>query len=157
MNKKPICIQCQTSMKCIEIGANLFEMFQDPPRPYKLWSVDVYRCNGCGCKTIGGWSNRAFEHYEEDFEHRVTWAEDPDNPNTLIRVYEKPQPFYRPMSAPEKVMLAALMDISNGPGDDHIDIAQQTIKAVNELFQKLNVKEVMSNEAGNAEEAKKPI
>lgn len=53
----------------------------------------------------------------------------------------------RSMTEPEKLMLAALLDISKDPyseGDEHganIDIAQQTIKAVNELFQKSNVKE----------------
>jgi hypothetical protein len=40
--------------------------------PYKLWSGDLYECEGCGSQTIVGVGHhRIAEHYEPDFKEKV--------------------------------------------------------------------------------------
>jgi len=41
-------------------------------KPYKLWSGDKWRCEGCGAEVISGVGfNPVAEHYQPDFAERA--------------------------------------------------------------------------------------
>ena len=93
---KPICVPCQRFYRMTTIGYYFIEGMpkggeteeaRRPPAgnerpdlwtPYKLWSGDLWRCEGCGHQVIHGTSrNPIAEHYEPSFaEHVATLGAD---------------------------------------------------------------------------------
>src|SRR5271165_5090346 len=81
---KPICVPCQRFFRMIKSGFYFIEGMPisgigrpsqpgtaEPERwrPYKLWSGDKWKCEGCGTEIISGVGmNPVSEHYQEDFE-----------------------------------------------------------------------------------------
>lgn len=49
-----ICGECNFQMRVIEMGVDLIETSGDPPRPYQLYSADLYCCPLCGKKVVAG-------------------------------------------------------------------------------------------------------
>jgi rubredoxin len=77
---KPICVKCQRFYRCKKTGLYFIEGMPDsndtPPgtrfdsewKPYKLWSGDLWQCQGCGHEVISGVGrNPVLEHYEPGF------------------------------------------------------------------------------------------
>jgi hypothetical protein len=67
---KLVCVDCQTELSILKSGGYVIETFGNPehPKPYKIWSADVWECPGCHKKIVAGFSNHPLgEHYEGDF------------------------------------------------------------------------------------------
>jgi hypothetical protein len=77
---KPVCVPCQRFFRMIKSGVYFTEGMPtdnqaepgtaDPDKwtPYKLWSGDRWRCNGCGAEIISGVGHSAIaEHYQDGF------------------------------------------------------------------------------------------
>lgn len=78
----PACVPCGRFYRAHKTGARLLEMMpvtsDTPPGlaneanwdPYKIWSCDLWRCEGCGSVIATGYGlNRIAEHYEPEFEY----------------------------------------------------------------------------------------
>jgi hypothetical protein len=66
---KMVCADCQTELKIETSGIYVFEMFCEPPKVYKIWCADEWKCHGCGKTVIAGFGSGAIaEHFEEEFE-----------------------------------------------------------------------------------------
>lgn len=81
---KPICVPCQRFYHCKQNGFSFVEQAPitndakpgtaEPENwePYKLWSGDLYECEGCGAQIVSGVAKSPIaEHYESDFAERV--------------------------------------------------------------------------------------
>lgn len=72
---KPICGTCSREFTKIRSGVPVIEMMSEK-RPYKIWSVDLWKCFSCNIKIYEGYGNEpVIEHFEEGFEERVTEAQ----------------------------------------------------------------------------------
>lgn len=85
MSLKPVCIPCQRFFRCIKTGFYFTEGMpkgRDPEQgpvppgtshpelwePYKVWSGDKYRCEGCGAEIVSGFGRNPIRvQHEEDF------------------------------------------------------------------------------------------
>jgi hypothetical protein len=82
MHKKPVCVSCQQFYRRIKTGVWVIEGMpacgkSSPPpgtaqpeswRPYKLWHADLFECQGCKTRIIGGFgSEPVTEHYKDGF------------------------------------------------------------------------------------------
>jgi hypothetical protein len=78
---KPICVKCKRFFKPHRTGVWPLEQMPTVSgaqpgtreeaawQPYKIWSADLYRCEGCGGEIIVGFGqNRVSEHFEADFD-----------------------------------------------------------------------------------------
>lgn len=77
---KPICVPCQRFFRPIHTGFMLTEGMptqgakpgtSEPEKwlPYKLWSGDKYKCEGCGAEIVSGFGREAIRvQHESDFE-----------------------------------------------------------------------------------------
>jgi hypothetical protein len=78
---KPVCVPCHRFYRCIKSGFYFIEGMplnnharpgnSEPDwwKPYKLWSGDKWRCEGCGHEIISGTgAGPIAEHYQTDFE-----------------------------------------------------------------------------------------
>lgn len=85
---KPICVPCQRFMRAKRNG---FYFVEGKPyggleawdgqsgkdsvgwTAYKLWVGDLWECPGCHTQTVAGVAHsRVAEHYENDFEDKLT-------------------------------------------------------------------------------------
>lgn len=79
---KPICVPCQRFYRCVKTGFYFTEGMPVGPdraqpglaepekwKPYKLWSGDRWRCEGCGSEIVSGVAGSpiAVQH-ETDFK-----------------------------------------------------------------------------------------
>jgi hypothetical protein len=92
MNKL-ICVHCQTEFRVKSNDVYLVEMFNDPPRPYKIWSADSWECPGCGSVVLSGFSQECWEHFETDFAYHLEMIKkkEKDGHCTIVYDFEKPQ------------------------------------------------------------------
>lgn len=77
---KPICVSCEVEYRPKRNGTPVIEMFSDPPRPYKIWNADTWRCPSCGHEIVKGYSLKPIAiHFEEGFEemYRQVMGQDP--------------------------------------------------------------------------------
>ena len=80
---KPICVSCQRFYRCKKSGFYFIEGMPvaGPSRPpagveadsqwtdYKLWSGDLWECEGCGHTLVSGVGKAPIaEHYMSDFQ-----------------------------------------------------------------------------------------
>lgn len=78
---KPICVSCQRFYRPIKNGFYFIEGMptengakagtSEPEKwkPYKLWSGDLWSCDGCGSTIVVGTGRSPIsEHYMENFE-----------------------------------------------------------------------------------------
>lgn len=79
---KPVCVACQRFYRMKKSGFYFIEAMPVPGvrhaeagtahpeqwTPYKVWSGDLWECQGCGHQLVSG-TGRApiIEHYQEDF------------------------------------------------------------------------------------------
>jgi hypothetical protein len=83
---KPICVGCQRFYRMKKAGYYFIEAkpkighgFPPPGtaapqdwEPYKLWSGDLWECQGCGHDLISGVGYQPVaEYYQEEFDHAV--------------------------------------------------------------------------------------
>ncbi len=81
---KPVCVPCQRFFRpkkngfyfteCMPViaGALPGKMAPENWKPYKLWSGDLWKCEGCGTEIVNGVGRGPIrEHFEGDF-HKVT-------------------------------------------------------------------------------------
>lgn len=83
MPLKPICTKCHTFFRPYRNGQQFLEGMPkgnaspglvEPERwdPYKLWSGDVWQCNGCNAQIIVGTGQQPIsEHYMPDFAEMI--------------------------------------------------------------------------------------
>ena len=65
----PTCVQCQVGFDRIKSGIFLVEMFNDPPRPYKVWHADLWECQKCEEQIVSGYGQGPLsEHFQEHFD-----------------------------------------------------------------------------------------
>lgn len=77
---KPICVLCQRFFRMVKAGYYFTEMMpksgrplpgtQQPDRwtPYKIWSGDLYECQGCKAQIVSGVGGGPIsEHYQANF------------------------------------------------------------------------------------------
>lgn len=82
---KPICVPCQRFYRMKKSGRAFIEGMplnnharpgnSEPEwwKPYKLWSGDLWECQGCGHQIISGTGMRPIaEHYQPDFQEAVS-------------------------------------------------------------------------------------
>lgn len=80
MSLKPICIPCQRFFRMTKSGFYFIEGMPigrdvepgtaqaEKWKPYKVWSGDRWRCEGCGAEIISGTGHENIaEHYQDDF------------------------------------------------------------------------------------------
>ena len=70
----PVCIKCQVNMRPHFNGTYLIDMAFDPPKPYKIWSADIWDCQNCNYKIVKGFSNGYDEHFQEGFSEKLQFA-----------------------------------------------------------------------------------
>ena len=82
MSLKPICMPCQRFFRIRKSGFYFTEgmpvgttrpvsgtAHPEQWKPYKIWSGDVWQCEGCGAKIISGFGLRPLaERHDPDFE-----------------------------------------------------------------------------------------
>lgn len=81
---KPICVPCQRFFRPKKNGFYFIEGMPTENRalagtsepekwkPYKVWSGDLWRCQGCGATiVVGTGHNPLAEHYQDDFDQKV--------------------------------------------------------------------------------------
>jgi glycine cleavage system H lipoate-binding protein len=73
---KPVCVKCQIGMRVDLNGVAVIDTFQDPPKPYQLWSADQWICPVCGHKIINGFSNVSIQHFQGEFAERLKLAKE---------------------------------------------------------------------------------
>ena len=73
---RPVCIPCRREMKPSHTGAVLQENVDEGGRPYKIWSVDIFKCPGCGTEVASGFANNPLwttyakdEHTDHNVDH----------------------------------------------------------------------------------------
>jgi hypothetical protein len=85
----PTCVKCQTSYRIEKSGGYVVEMFSAPPRPYKIWSCDVWYCPGCENRIMKGFGNNPIsEHFHEDFEKLLDMI---SKSEYCVKSYEDPE------------------------------------------------------------------
>lgn len=47
-----VCVVCEQGMRPHKIGLPVVEMYLTPPKPYRVWQMDVYRCPECKREVI---------------------------------------------------------------------------------------------------------
>lgn len=66
-----VCGKCKTSFGTKEIGVYMVEMFNNPPRPYKIWNADRMVCK-CGEEVFSGFGlNSMMMQHEPGFEEML--------------------------------------------------------------------------------------
>lgn len=78
---KPVCVPCQRFFRCIKTGFYFTEGMpkgasaepgtSEPEKwqPYKLWSGDKFKCEGCGAEIISGFGQNPIRlQHEPDFK-----------------------------------------------------------------------------------------
>jgi hypothetical protein len=55
------------------IGVGLVETYGDPPKPYNLYSADVYTCRICGA-SVAAHQTKPKPHFEDGFEEAIELA-----------------------------------------------------------------------------------
>lgn len=81
---RPICVKCQRFYRPKKNGFYFIEAMPignetqpgtEAPElwtPYKVWSGDLYECQGCGHQVVSGvGSGPITEHYQRDFQEVV--------------------------------------------------------------------------------------
>lgn len=69
---KIVCGKCQVSLRPLENGVVVAEMFQQNTKLYKLWSADLWECPKCNHTVVAGFAcNPSAEHYKDDCEEIV--------------------------------------------------------------------------------------
>lgn len=81
---KPVCVPCQRFFRMEKTGFYFIEGMPlsrgampgtaepDKWAPYKVWSGDRWKCEGCGAVILNGFGlHRIAEHYEPDFAAHV--------------------------------------------------------------------------------------
>ena len=85
---KLICRKCEREFKPKENGVVVVEMFQLPPKPYKLWHADLWHCPVCGIEIVAGFAGSPFaEHFKDDIQAIIKKAK--TSGQTVIYDYEK--------------------------------------------------------------------
>lgn len=74
---KPACVPCGRFFRPERNGAYVAENMPagqaapgqpDGWLPYKVWSADIWRCEGCGARIVDGYGRHPVaEHFEPDF------------------------------------------------------------------------------------------
>lgn len=70
------CMKCKKFFRPLKTGAYVEELMPlGPPGPdqewksYKIWSVDIAKCPGCGAEVAWGWGLRPLsEHFQPDYQ-----------------------------------------------------------------------------------------
>lgn len=78
---KPICVPCQRFFRMVKMGLYFVEgmpvgriaavgaSHPEQWKPYKIWSGDKWKCQGCGAEIISGTGRDPIaEHYQPDFQ-----------------------------------------------------------------------------------------
>jgi len=85
---KLICRKCEREFKPKENGVIVVEMFSQPPKPYKLWSADLWYCPVCGIEIVAGFAGNPFaESYTDEMDAIIKIAK--EKGQTIIYDYEK--------------------------------------------------------------------
>lgn len=85
---KPVCVKCQRFYRVKKNGYRFVEGMpkedgalpgtQEPERwqPYKLWSSDLWECQGCGHQLLSGFGREPIaEHYQKEFAAQADGVE----------------------------------------------------------------------------------
>lgn len=89
MMPKPVCVSCKRFFRPYRTGQHVLEQMPTtnyaPPGtlmesawvPYKLWSADKYKCDGCGLEIVVGFGSQPYtEHYLPDFAAKLARVRD---------------------------------------------------------------------------------
>lgn len=81
---KPICVPCRRFFRCKKNSYDFIEAMPLGDRavpgaahpeqwtPYKVWSGDLYECEGCGAQIVSGVASQPLaEHYHTEFNEIV--------------------------------------------------------------------------------------
>jgi hypothetical protein len=75
---KPICLNCHRFFRSKKMGVYFTEGMPthngaapglaEPEnwKPYKIWSADLWQCDGCGFKILAGFGLQPIRHQHED-------------------------------------------------------------------------------------------
>ena len=70
MSHRPVCVKCQTEMRCEKNGVGCLDMASFGP--YELWDSDLYKCPKCGVEILTGFGDLAVSvHHKENFQQLV--------------------------------------------------------------------------------------
>jgi len=87
--RRPICVDCEVQFAVEEVGIFVVEMFDDPPRPYKVWAADLWRCPGCKKEAVAGFGEHPlWQNFDgSDVKFSPAWLE--ESKQRIVRVYER--------------------------------------------------------------------
>lgn len=68
---KMVCLSCKVDLVIEKTGAVVADMFNLPPKPYKLYMADAWRCPGCGAVILVCNNNSYADHWEKDFFRKL--------------------------------------------------------------------------------------
>ncbi|MHA2064300.1 MAG: hypothetical protein ACXABY_07965 [Candidatus Thorarchaeota archaeon] len=81
------CAKCHLALYPKKNGAYLVVMAYHPPRPYKIYTCDIWACTRCHMEVAAGFSKTCIEHYEDEFAE--SWRLIKNKPyNIIIYQYE---------------------------------------------------------------------
>ena len=80
---KPVCVPCRQFFRQVKTGFYFIEGMPssspakpglaepDKWKPYKLWSSDKWRCEGCGAEILQGFGSSSLaEHFQPNFKEK---------------------------------------------------------------------------------------
>ena len=66
---KLLCVRCRVEFRPKQNEVKVVEMFNSPPRPYRIWEADLWACPGCGTEVVDGFARAPVaEHFQESFK-----------------------------------------------------------------------------------------
>lgn len=84
---KHVCVHCERALRVKKNGVTICEMFDDPPRPYALWSGDVYECPECEREVATQFGMRPIAlHHQSSFARTLERAQDR---GVVVYAYER--------------------------------------------------------------------
>jgi len=89
---KMVCVKDEVEYQIAKTGGYVIEYFNYPPRPYKIWMSDAWKCPACGHVIMAGFGNGPIsEHFQEDFDEVLDAVKDSEiaKEGWLINDYEK--------------------------------------------------------------------
>jgi hypothetical protein len=71
-----ICIPCKRRMTAFRNGISVIEYFDiSHKEAYKIWSAELFQCDECGARAVGGFSPRPYaEQFHQNFDEQLKAA-----------------------------------------------------------------------------------
>ncbi len=92
---KVICVKDEVEYQIEKSGGYVIEYFGNPPKPYKVWMSDGWKCPECGHVIMAGFGNGPIsQHFEPSFDDVLETLRGSETAREgwIINDYEKKRP-----------------------------------------------------------------